>query len=245
MSLVITHNKQVRTTTLLVAEKFGRKHDDVLKSLRNLECSEEFFKQNYSEGTYTGRSGGTHPMYYMTRDGFTLLVMSFSGAAAAKFREEFIEQFNKMEQLLRSGSAPVFLPTYQQRILSEPTKGCPDTHWSIFDESHSIMLWVEKNVGSVNQYDLVDGSIGLKWSKYREGKEWAGKASTYPHQYSDVRGTRDCKCYPFSELPYFRKWLKDVYKPVALYDYLHGKFTREKNHVLLSRVEELKTKLIS
>lgn len=245
MQLVITYHEQVTTTSVLVAEKFGKEHKNVLASINNLqsECSEEFWQLNFKPSNYESR-GKTYPMYIITRDGFTMLMMSFTGKAAAKFREEFIDEFNRMEAILKQGKTPVLIPTYQTRILSEPTKLVPKGYWSIFDESHNIMLFVEKNIGSVNKFDLVDGSIGIRWSQFRKGKSWAVACSTYNHQYCDVRGEQECKCYSYSELQHFKEWLKDTYKPMHLYDYLHGKYAKEKNKVMLDKVEELLPKLL-
>lgn len=239
MQLVITYKKQVTTTSLLVADKFDKEHRSVLRSIQSIECSEEFREHNFVLSSYKSTQNKDLPMYIITRDGFTMLMMSFSGPTAAKFREEFIDEFNRMEALIKQPPTPVLIPTYQMRILSEPTKKVPVGYWSVFDESHSIMLFVEKNIGSVNQYDLVDGSIGIRWSKYREGKKWVNPSSTYNHEYNDKRGNRECKCYDFEELKYFREWLKSEYKPIYLYDYLHGKYSKEGNRLMLDKVESI------
>lgn len=246
MQYVITYHEKVTTTSLLVAQKFGKEHKNVLLAINNIsqECTPEFWRLNFEPSTYESR-GKKYPMYIITRDGFTMLMMAFQGRAAAKFREEFIDEFNRMEQVLKQGKTPVLIATYQKRILSEPTKSCPDSHWNIFDASHSILLFIEKHVGSINKYDLADGSIGIHWSKYRKDKPWAVECSTYTHEYEDNRGKQQCKCYQHSESEYFRKWLRDVYKTVHLYDYLHSKYAGEKNRIMLDKVEALQVKLIN
>ncbi|MFP5043075.1 Rha family transcriptional regulator [Parasediminibacterium sp. JCM 36343] len=243
MQLVIKYKDHVSTTSVLVAEKFGKRHDDVLRAIRNMECSEEFSLRNFAESDYLVR-GKKYPMYILTRDAFTMLVMSFTGGSAAKFREEFIDEFNRMEEVLKAGETPVLIATYQQRVLSEPTKSCPDTHWNIFDASHSIMLLIEKGIGSINKYDLADGSIGTRWAKFRTGKEWAVDSSTYMHEYEDNRGARECKCYQYSERAHFNKWLRDTYKTVHLSEYLITKYKGEKNIMMLDRVQEFLPKLL-
>jgi Rha family phage regulatory protein len=243
MQLVINYNNQATTTSVLVAQKFEKRHDNVIQAIENLECSEKFWLLNFKESTYKNR-GKDYPMYIITRDGFTMLVMSFTGAKAAQFREEFIDEFNRMEAILRYGQTPVLIPVYQDRILSEPTKDCPSTHFSIFDASHPIMLFIEKYIGSVSKYDIVDGSIGTRWAKYREGKPWAVEHSYYTHEYADERGPRECKCYQISELPHFKEWLLNTYKTTHLYDYLHGKYAKEKNRVMLDKVESILPKLL-
>ena len=244
MQLVIKYKDQVSTTSLLVAEKFDKRHDDVLRAIRSIECSDEFRARNFTGSSYKSQQNRALPMYILTRDGFTMLMMSFTGTMAAKFREEFIDEFNRMEAVLRMGTTPLLIPIYQDRILSEPTKNCPASHFSIFDASHSIMLFIEKNMGSVCRYDIVDGSIGKRWAKFREGKIWALESSTYLHEYNDKRGDRDCKCYLNSEHEQFKIWLKDSYKNLFLYDYLHDKYKKEKNVQMLDKVEMLLPKLL-
>lgn len=244
MQLVITYKKQVSTTSVLVAEKFEKNHRDVLRSIEQLACSQSFRERNFALSSYKSKQNKEMPMYIISRDGFTMLVMSFTGAKAAQFREEFIDEFNRMEAVLRLGQPPVLLATYSERVLSEPTKDCPRTHFTVFDASHPIMLFIEKHIGSVSKYDLVDGSIGQRWAKYREGKDWAEECGYYMHEYKDERGRRECKCYKYSEYRFFRDWLIDVYKTTYLYDYLHSKYTKEKNRVMLDKVEDLLPKLL-
>lgn len=248
MQLVINYKNQVSTTSKLIAQKFEKRHADVLRAIENLECSPSFRERNFALSLHIRdlQNGGTKQDkgYILSRDGFTMLVMSFTGSKAAQFKEEFIEEFNRMEAILRQGQAPVLIPVYQERILSEPTKDCPATHFNVFDASHPIMLFIEKHIGSVNKYDLVDGSIGQRWCKYREGQPWAEESSTYMHEYTDERGPRSCKCYKNSEYTYFKEWLIKTYKTIHLYNYLHSKYTKEKNRVMLDKVEELLPKLL-
>lgn len=244
MQLVITYHEQVSTTSLLVAEKFEKRHDDVLKAIRNLECSEEFRARNFAASSYKTQQNRELPMTILSRDGFTMLVMSFTGPRAARFREEFIDEFNRMEAILRQGKTPVLIPVYQERILSEPTKKCPTTHWSIFDQSHTIMLFVEKHIGSVNKYDIVDGSIGTRWATFREDKAWAKEPKYYDHEYTDQRGIRPCKCYEWSELQHFKEWLDGTYKQFYLLEYLISKYSKEKNKLMLDKVKEHLPKLL-
>lgn len=88
-------------TSLDVAETFGKRHDNVLKSIRDLECSEEFRLLNFKESEYLNEQNHRQPMFLITRDGFTLLVMGYTGEKAMKFKEAYIKQFNHMEKLLQ------------------------------------------------------------------------------------------------------------------------------------------------
>lgn len=104
--LVIMKSKQALTTSLKVAEKFKKNHKDVMKSIRNLTAQNCAVKNMFVESTYVNSRGQEQPMYYMNRDGFTLLAMGFTGKEAVKFKLEYIEAFNKMENFIREQELP-------------------------------------------------------------------------------------------------------------------------------------------
>ena len=102
--LVIINDKgQDVTTSLKVAEVFGKRHDHVLRDILELNCSPEFRISNFGETPYVHpQNGQTYPMYQMTKDGFSFLVMGYTGERAGQFKELFIREFNKREALLRN-----------------------------------------------------------------------------------------------------------------------------------------------
>lgn len=87
-------------TSLDVAETFNKRHSDVLRDIDKLNCSKEFTERNFALSSYKDASGKSNKMQYMTRDGFTILVMGYTGEKAMKFKEAYINQFNNMEKLL-------------------------------------------------------------------------------------------------------------------------------------------------
>ena len=104
--ITITDGKPV-TTSLKVADVFGKQHKDVLRAIRELEVPEDFNERNFAPVEYTDAKGEKRPMYYITRDGFTLLAMGFTGKNAMEFKIAYIEAFNEMETRLRNGTDPV------------------------------------------------------------------------------------------------------------------------------------------
>lgn len=88
-------------SSLDVAETFGKQHAHVLRDIKELECSEEFRLSNFGESSYINSQNKKQPMYYMTRDGFTILVMGYTGEKAMRFKEAYIKQFNVMEKALQ------------------------------------------------------------------------------------------------------------------------------------------------
>lgn len=98
------------TTSLKIAEVFGKPHKNVLKAIRELECPKEFSGLNFEPAEYTDAQGKPRPMYFVTRDGFTLLAMGFTGARAMHFKVSYIEAFNAMERTIKESTVSE-LPT--------------------------------------------------------------------------------------------------------------------------------------
>lgn len=84
-----------------VAETFGKAHDKVMRDIAEIGCSDEFNTANYGDITYTDTRGRTQKAKVMTRDGFVLLVMGYTGEKAMRFKEAYIKQFNAMEKVVR------------------------------------------------------------------------------------------------------------------------------------------------
>ena len=94
--------EKIIVTSLDVADTFGKEHKNVLRDIESLGCSEEFRRLNFEPSYYINQQNKKQPMYYLTRDGFTLLVMGYTGELAKKFKEAYIRQFNAMERALTS-----------------------------------------------------------------------------------------------------------------------------------------------
>lgn len=105
LSLVAVENEHAVTTSLRVAEVFGKQHKNVVRDIKSLDCSEEFRKLNFEPSKIAYQNGNIKkqlPMYYITRDGFMFLVMGFTGKTAAKWKEAYIKAFNEMEAKIRA-----------------------------------------------------------------------------------------------------------------------------------------------
>lgn len=92
--LVQAHDGRPVTDSLKVADKFGKRHDNVLRSIDNLGCSAKFRLLNFEESSYINEQGKEQRMFSMTKDGFMFLVMGFTGSKAGVWKEAFIEAFN-------------------------------------------------------------------------------------------------------------------------------------------------------
>lgn len=103
-----------------VAEIFGKRHDNVLQSITDLknQVSEDFRILNFKEASYKDSTGRKLPEYLLTRDGFTLLAMGFTGKKAIQFKIAYINRFNEMESFIKSlSAAKLEFPEFTQAIL--------------------------------------------------------------------------------------------------------------------------------
>lgn len=112
--VVVVEEKTPFTTSLNVAQYFGKLHRHVCRDIENLKVSEgmpeEFWASNFGRSDYVDSRGKMQRMFRMTRDGFTLLVMGYTGPKALKFKIAYIRQFDAMEAYI---AAP-----HQKEIIS-------------------------------------------------------------------------------------------------------------------------------
>lgn len=113
--LVIMKDQQAVTTSLQVAEVFGKEHKNVLRDISNLNLDRLNFEQMFMESTEPDLYGRDRRIYYMNRDGFTLLAMGFTGKKALDFKIKYIEAFNNMEEAIKEER--IQLPSDPMKVL--------------------------------------------------------------------------------------------------------------------------------
>ncbi|MBR2149245.1 MAG: Rha family transcriptional regulator [Campylobacter sp.] len=126
-------NSGVFTTSLSVANVFNKRHSDILAQIREFP-TDDFTERNFPLSEYTDSTGRKLPCYNLTRDGFSLLVMGFTGARAYKWKIEFIKAFNLMEAELTRIKA------------AEQNNQPPLTQIEILQSSVAILAQQEKRV---------------------------------------------------------------------------------------------------
>ncbi|EDO7281987.1 phage antirepressor Ant [Campylobacter coli] len=100
VNLNIKENK-VFINSLDLAKVFNKNHRHILQTTKN-QPQNDFTESNFILSTYKDKKGELRPCYNLTRDGFSLLVMGFTGEKAYKWKIEFIKAFNEMEKRLRN-----------------------------------------------------------------------------------------------------------------------------------------------
>lgn len=86
-----------------VAHHFGKQHKNVLQSIDGLlaDCGEEFGRLNFQPSSYVTQQGKSQREFNLSRDGFTLLAMGFTGREAVSWKIKYLDAFNAMETELR------------------------------------------------------------------------------------------------------------------------------------------------
>lgn len=103
--LVFIDGRRVITDSLTIATTFGKRHDNVIRDIANAlsEVDKEWGALNFEETTYTNHQNNqTYKKYLMTEDGFTILVMGYTGSEAMNFKVRYIQEFRRMQNELQS-----------------------------------------------------------------------------------------------------------------------------------------------
>lgn len=110
---------QPLTNSVLVADKFEKRHCNVIRSIENLLTADSKMSSLFVSASYIDEQGKDRPMFIMNRDGFTLLAMGFTGKKALQFKLDYIEAFNKMEKAIKETPAlpsPIDLTVLKQLV---------------------------------------------------------------------------------------------------------------------------------
>ncbi len=97
---LVMEKNQPMASSLLVAELFEKQHKNVLQSINELEIPDDFRQLNFQPSSYVNKQNKEQPSFNMTRDGFSLLAMGFTGKKAMEWKIKFLEAFNVMEAKL-------------------------------------------------------------------------------------------------------------------------------------------------
>lgn len=123
LNLVTVSGGKAVTTSLKIAATFGKQHKHVLEAIESLQVPNEWREPNFRLSSTEQKmpNGGTKeiPMYTITRDGFTILAMGFTGRKAMEFKLAYIEAYNAMERRLSMPTAADVVQNYINQFGTE------------------------------------------------------------------------------------------------------------------------------
>ena len=96
----IGNNDTLITELKTVADHFGKRHDNLIQAIKKLIATDNTLTSEFIETTYIDSIGRTLPTYYLTQEGFALLVMGFTGKEALKWKRAFYKAFEEMRSEL-------------------------------------------------------------------------------------------------------------------------------------------------
>lgn len=132
--LVFTSDGTVFANSQQIASHFEKRHDHVLRDIDGLLSHGETPREYFHLSTYIeSQNGQEYRCYNMTRDGFTLLCMGFTGEKALKFKVDIIHAFNAMEKSLRGQKVSKIAPARMSGVLMK--------------ELRKTMMWMSEEFG--------------------------------------------------------------------------------------------------
>ena len=132
------------TDSLKVSKVFGMLHKNVIQAIRGLAENSADVKRWFYQATYEDVQGRPQPLYIMNRDGFSLLAMGFTGPKALQFKVGFIEQFNKMEAMLKEAAQRNQIPqTFAEalRLAAEQAEIIEKQQKQLEDERPRVLFY--------------------------------------------------------------------------------------------------------
>ena len=153
-------NDHAVTSSLLIAEKFGKEHKNVMQSIRNLiggTAENSAIAEMFSESTYFNEQNKEQPMFLMNRDGFTLLAMGFTGKKAMQFKLEYIKAFNSMEAQIKSSQKP----KSQLEILQMPINHLVEQEHRLSSVERDVAE-TKKEIAEMKQERIENGKLLLE-----------------------------------------------------------------------------------
>lgn len=240
ISVSIYGDSELVVDSRLIAQELEINHSDWMQNIikKYQTQTEQSFGSLRFENEVKKREVGatTEKFVWLTEEqSLFYITLSKNSPRVVECKANLVKTFIAYRQELRRRGV-LFQPNstvYIQRLENMADHKVPDHLWTTFRESAEILLLVEKQYKvPVNNFDLCDGSIGSRWKNYREEKDgdgnpksWLCDVGKYTHKFRDKRGTRDdCNAYQYNEISYFKAWIRDIYVPIHLPDYLVGKY---------------------
>lgn len=224
--LVIMHNEQAVTTSLKVAEIFKKEHRVVMNSIRNLTAQNYAVKKMFVEDSYLNSRNQQQPMFYMNRDGFTLLAMGFTGSKAMEFKLKYIDAFNKMEKQIKEGTQ-FRLPTNLTEMSTMIYSVMEDQDRKIEEQNKKVDYLMDlsgltssrsKELAKARNKKIIQVCGGSESNSY---KDKGLRSKIYKELFKSFKKSFDVSQYVDTPMRYFDKakdFISNWYPPFELKD---------------------------
>lgn len=176
--LVISRDKTAVSNSLVIAEYFNKRHDNVVRDIENLKNKIDLlkFEEMFEAGYYQDSYSRTQNMYYLNRDGFVFLVMGYTSERALQMKLKFLEAFNKMEEYIKDQMKNIPVATDPISILKTMVDALEfqKEKTNLLEnkvEAVKKVLITEKNLSWRDDVTKKIKSIGYKLGNYKESTE--------------------------------------------------------------------------
>lgn len=159
--LVIMKDKRAVTTTINISEDFEKEHYDVIKSVNKLKEDVGNFSEMFVESDEPDSYGRPRKVYFMNRDGFTLLAMGFTGKKALEFKLKYIKAFNEMEDQIIKGSQ-YQVPTDPMSALKLMFQAAEETKEDVEEVKKRVSDLEENSSLSPGEYNYISRRISQR-----------------------------------------------------------------------------------
>lgn len=185
MELIETRNNQAVTTSLQVAETFGKQHKNVMQSIENLVAENSAAKSYFALGGYKNR-GKQYKMYYMTKDGFTLLAMGFTGKKAMQFKMEYINAFNRMENEIKQQAEHARLPQSPEELLELTIQVASRTEHRVSNIEDDVKELKDNVLIDSGSYSVIGREVARKVYRYLNDRNYPHNTNNTTSMFADI-----------------------------------------------------------
>lgn len=157
----IANNNQVLTNSRLVATYFEKRHKDVLKKIDNLKCDPTFKTNNFVQVNLVAEnSKREYRAFLITKEGFSLLALSYNSKKAAIFKQNFSKVANKLNEQTRVKRAQVESNFEIPKTKAEALQLAADQA-KLLEEQKPLVEFAEKVLGSENSITIAEFAKSL------------------------------------------------------------------------------------
>lgn len=190
-NLVEIKNDQVVVSSVDVARNFEKRHNNLMRDIDTIieDCSIlSSAKQMFLKSTYTNENNREFDCYLMNRDGFSLLVMGFTGTKALEWKVKYIQAFNQMEKQLKESqvalipnfsnpaeAARAWADQYEARLKAESENKllAPKASYTdnvLSSEGYMTATQIAKDYGKSAKW--LNKLLHVEGIQYKSGNQW-------------------------------------------------------------------------